>query len=553
MILHRRVDSSVDPLVRARRARGGSIHRDMLPSESRRSCNDAPKSSLRRLLAQNFLGTIRIGFVLQTEASSWTQNYRNLYGEPVPGGSAVAESSSRELTLASSLESSSLPSLRTFLDDLPAAELLSVAGLADLDYAKTALILELEARKRHPVVRFEAPAGGAPVVANIFADRDRIARMAGTTQSGFNATWAHALEHLVPAEVVDAGPCQEVVQRGAEVDAGALPITRHFEADAGRYISSGILVCKDPDTGVRNLSFQRLQLKGRDRFGASLHSRGHIWEHLQRCEARGKNLEVAVVIGCHPAIYLAAAAKVAMEVDEFAIAGALLKRPVELVRCKTIDVEVPAAAEYVIEGEILAGTEEDEGPFGEYTGYSTYRSTRNVFVVKAITRRAEPIFLDIVPGMSNDHLLLGRSAKEAHVYGRLKEMVPNLVALNYPKSGTHFHAYLSMKKSAEGQARHALMLLLGLDSYIKLAVAVDDDVDVYNDDDVLWAMATRFQADTDMFMVPKVFCNRLDPSAVDGMSAKLGIDATAPLDWDVQRTSLPAGAVAWARDFLDQH
>jgi 2,5-furandicarboxylate decarboxylase 1 len=97
------------------------------------------------------------------------------------------------------------------------------------------------------------------------------------------------------------------------------------------------------------------------------------------------------------------------------------------------------------------------------------------------------------------------------------------------------------------------MLLFGLDNYVKLAIAVDADVDVYDDDDVLWAMATRFQADTDMFMVPKVFCNRLDPSSVDGMSAKLGIDATAPLDWDVQRTALPAAAVQWAQRFLDQH
>ena len=451
------------------------------------------------------------------------------------------------------LRDASSPSLRTFLAELPEGELLRIDSLDDLDYVKTALVLDLDARKRHPVVRFDPPAGGVPVVANLFADRNRIARMAGTTRSGFNATWSHALEHQLPAVVVEAGPCQEVVRCGADVDARELPITRHFEGDAGRYISSGILVCKDPDTGVRNLSFQRLQLKGPDRFGASLHSRGHIWEHLQRCEARGRNLEVAVVIGCHPAIYLAAAAKVAMEVDEFAIAGALLKRPVELVRCRTIDVEVPAEAEYVLEGEILASTHEDEGPFGEYTGYSTYRSTRNVFVIKAITRRQEPLFLDIVPGMTNDHLLLGRSAKEAHVFGRLKEMVPNLVALNYPKSGTHFHAYLSLRKSAEGQARHAMMLLLGLDNYIKLAVAVDADVDVYNDDDVLWAMATRFQADTDMFVVPKVFCNRLDPSSVDGMSAKLAIDATAPLDWDVKRTALPPAATDWAADFLNRH
>jgi 2,5-furandicarboxylate decarboxylase 1 len=447
-----------------------------------------------------------------------------------------------------------MSSLRDFLDSLPAGEMLRVTDPVEADYYKTALALELDARQRSPVIRFDHPAGwDVPIVTNLFADRTRIARMAGTDRAGFNAVFADALEHLIPAKVIAGGPVHEVVQTGDDVDVQQLPISRHFQGDAGRYISSGILVCKDPDTGVRNLSFQRLQMKGRNRFGASLHSRGHIWEHLQRCEARGKNLEVAVVIGCDPAIYLAGAAKVAMEVDEFALAGALLKRPVELVKCKTIDVEVPADAEYVLEGEILGGVQEDEGPFGEYTGYSTFRSTRNVFVVKAVTRKSKPIFLDIVPGLSNEHLLLGRSAKEAHVFTRLKELVPNLVALNYPKSGTHFHAYISLHKSAEGQARHALMLLFGLDSYIKFAVAVDADVDVYQDSEVLWAMATRFQADTDMFMVPKVFCNRLDPSSVDGMSAKLGIDATAPLNSEVQRTALPPEAMAWAREFLNQH
>ncbi len=445
-----------------------------------------------------------------------------------------------------------MTSLRAFLDTLPEDEVLRITEPVNLDFTPTALVIELEKRKQFPVIYIEQPEGfDMPVVANLFADRRRIARIAGVdSPAQFNQAWLRAEANPIPPTIVDAGPVQELVFTGAEVDAGLLPISRHFEQDAGRYIGSGILVCKDPDTGVRNLSYQRLQLKDKNRFGASLHSRGHIWDHLLRSEARGKNLEVAVVLGAHPAVHLAGGAKVAMEVDEFDIAGALLGQPVELVKCKTIDVEVPANAEIVLEGELLANVHEEEGPFGEYTGYSTFRSTRNVFVVKAITRRANPIFLDIIPGYSTEHLLLGRSAKEAHVFNRLKEIVPNVVALNYPKSGTHFHAYLSLKKSAEGQARHALMLLFGLDSYVKLAVAVDDDIDIYNEEDVLWAIATRFQADTDMFVVPKVFCNRLDPSSVEGMSAKLGIDATAPLDWDVERTSLPSDAVEAAAEIL---
>jgi UbiD family decarboxylase len=447
-----------------------------------------------------------------------------------------------------------MPSLSDFLKQLSPDEVLEIVEPVDLDYLPTALVLELEKRQRAPVIWLEQPKGfDMPVVSNLFADRGRIARMAGVAPGQFNAAWLKAEANPIAPRIVSSGPVQEVVLTGSDVDAGRLPISRHFTQDAGRYISSGILVCKDPDTGVRNLSFQRLQLKAADRFGASLHSRGHIWDHLMRCEARGKNLEVAVVIGAHPAVYLAAGAKVAMEVDEYDLAGALLGQPVDLVRCRTIDVEVPAEAEIVLEGEILANVHEAEGPFGEYTGYSTSRSTQNVFVVKAITRRAKPLYLDLIPGYSTEHLLLARVAKEAHVFERLKEMVPTLRALNYPKSGTHFHAYLSMKKTAEGQARHALMLLFGLDPYVKLAVALDEDIDVFNEQEVLWGLATRFQADTDMFVVPKVFCNRLDPSSVDGMSAKLGLDATAPLSWDVERTTLPAEAVEAARTLIARH
>ena len=445
-------------------------------------------------------------------------------------------------------------SLRSYLETLPEQEVLHVSEPLPLDFIPTALVLELERRQRFPVLYIERPEGyDMPVVANLFADRARIAGMAGVEPGKFNDAWLRTLGNLRPPEIVPSGAVQEVTIGGSELDAGVLPISRHFEQDAGRYIGSGILVCKDPDTGVRNLSFQRLQLKGPNRFGASLHSRGHIWEHLQRAEARGQNLEVAVVIGAHPAVYLAAAAKVAMEVDEYDIAGGLLGRPLDLVKCKTIDIEVPAEAEIVLEGEILSDEREDEGPYGEYTGYATSRSTRNVFVVKAITRRTEPIFLDIIPGYSTEHLLLGRSAKEAQVFHRLKEVVPNLKAINYPRSGTHFHAYLSLHKTAEGQARHALMLLFGLDSYVKFAVAVDDDIDVFNEEQVLWAIATRFQADTDAFTVPKVFCNRLDPSSIDGMSAKLGIDATAPSGWDVERTSLPGEALVRAQALIKKH
>jgi len=184
----------------------------------------------------------------------------------------------------------------------------------------------------------------------------------------------------------------------------------------------------------------------------------------------------------------------------------------------------------VIEGYIEPDRWEQEGPFGEYTGYSTDRSTRNVFRVTAITHRQDMIFHDIVPGASAEHLNLSKTSRVPQEFEMLKRVFPNVVAMNYPTSGTHFHCYLSMKKKMEGQPKQAMMFLFGLDMYLKWVVVVDEDVDVFNEQEVLWALATRFQADRDLFVVPDVACNILDPSSHDGMSAKLGMDATRPLD-----------------------
>jgi 2,5-furandicarboxylate decarboxylase 1 len=442
-------------------------------------------------------------------------------------------------------------SLRSWLVSVPESDILRVTGETEIDYNPTALVVELEKRGRAPVVVIENPRGFAgPVVTNLYGSRARIASMVGAPKGDFNAAWNIAQGRLTPAVVVDGGPVHDCLYIGDDADATRLPISRHFEKDAGRYIGSGILVSKNPDTGARNLSYQRLQLKGPRRFGVSLHSRGHIWDNLRRAEELNHNLEVAVVIGVHPAIGLAAAAKVAKDVDEFSVAGGLLGEAIQLTRCRTVDIEVPVNAEYVIEGEILANIHEDEGPYGEYTGYSTDRSTRNVFVVKAITHRARPIYHDIIPGYSAEHLLLGRATREAHIFLRLQEMAPWVRALNYPKTGTHFHAYLSLRQAARGQARQAMTLLLGLDPYLKLVIAVDDDIDVFDEQDVLWALATRFQADADLFQIEKSFCNRLDPSSNDGVSTKLALDATTPPGWTATRAKPTTQAAAWARGLL---
>lgn len=433
------------------------------------------------------------------------------------------------------------PSLRDFLETLPPEEWFRVSQPVDPDHFATALAVELERRGRHPVIKVERPQGfDMPIVCNVFGDPQRAAGSVGTTPEGFARRWLDAEQRPVAPVVVADGPVHEVVHVGAGVDVMRIPAVRHFAADAGRYLPSGVQVAKDPDTGVRNLSYARMQLKGRDRMAVSLHSRAHLWDYQRRAEERGEPLELAVVVGPHPAVYLAAGCKLGIEVDEYDLAGGLLGQPVELVRCVSIDAEVPANAELVVEGRILPGAREDEGPFGEYTGYSTSRSTRNAFEVTAITHRRDAMFVDIVPGASAEHLFLCRVSKEAHVLNSLRAAVPTVRALHIPQSGTLYHAYLSMQQTAQGQARQALMLLFGLDPYVKLAVAVDEDVDVFDEREVWWAVATRVQAERDVFVVPRVFCNRLDPSAVGGMSSKMAIDATRGEGWDAIVCSLPA-------------
>ena len=380
-----------------------------------------------------------------------------------------------------------------------------------------------------------------------------MARGIGATSDTFLNVLGDALDRLIPAELLPeeaAPPVHEVVWQGADVDLSRLPIPRHFEQDAGPYITGGMLAARDPDTGVGNLAFVRLQVTGPQRLGASLHSRQHTWDYLRRAEKQGQDLAVAIVVGAHPAVMLAGAAKMGIGEDEYDLAGALIGQPLQLVRGCTVDVMVPATAEIVIEGKLLANVHETEGPFGEYTGYVTGRSTHNVIEVSAITMRRDAIFVDVIPGNSAEHLILGRAAKEAWVYKRMREALPFFVDFHYPASGTHFHCFVRVDKSAEGQAQQAGQLLVGLDHYVKLVVVVDNDVDPSDEAAVMWAMATRIQADRDLTILTHCMCNKLDPSSDDGVGAKLLIDATRKPGFEAQPVRLPEDARTLAADLI---
>ena len=448
------------------------------------------------------------------------------------------------------------PDLRTFLEDLRdhlGEDLVNIQEQVPLDYTSTALALTMEKLGRYPVLLFDHIQGyPGRMVANLFASRRVMSRSLGVDEDAFNARLGECLDRLIPVQRVPDGPVREITLVGDQADLARLPVPRHFAHDAGPYITAGMVAARDPDSGVNNLSYARLQVKESRKMGASLHSRQHLWEYQRRAELAGKDLPVAVVIGAHPAVMVAAAAKMGIDQDEYELAGALLGQPLPVCQAKTVDVEVPANAEIVIEGHILANAREPEGPFGEYTGYMTGRSTNNVMTVSAITMRRDAIFVDIVPGNSAEHLTLGRASKEAWVFKRMKEALPFFMDFQYPSSGTHFHCYLRIDKTAEGQAAEAAALLMGLDHYVKLVVVVDKDIDPRREADVWWAVATRLQADRDLNVLRNLMVNRLDPSSDDGLGAKLILDATAPLDGKARRVSLPAEAEEFAHRLLQR-
>lgn len=448
----------------------------------------------------------------------------------------------------------SFPDLRTYIDRLRSSgpdHLLEISEPVPLDFTSTAVTMQLQKQGRTPAVLFQDVKGHSiPIVANLFATREHIAWGIGTQPENLFTHIGEAFDHLIPAKRMESAPVQEIVWEGDKADLGLLPIPRHFTEDAGRYVTAGMVAARDPDTGISNLAYARLQLRGPRLMGASIHSRQHLWDYHRRAEASGKDLAVAVVIGAHPAVMLAAAAKMAIEEDEYDLAGALIGRPLEVCQARTVNVDVPATAEIVIEGRFLATERGPEGPFGEFTGYASQRSSNNVFEVSAITMRHNPIFVDIIPGNSSEHIALGHIAYEAWLDKRMREALPFFIDFHYPASAIHFHAYVRINKTAEGQPQQAAQLLFGLDPNTKLVVVVDEDIDPADEGEVLWTLATHVQADRRVSVLPNTIVSRLDPSSVDGLGAKMLIDATRPSGWEAKRITIPVEAEKQARKLL---
>ena len=419
-----------------------------------------------------------------------------------------------------------------------------------LDQDITAVVWELADRGEHPLLRFPRVKGAdREVVTNLFASRVRIERMLGARPGELHDRYQHLAAGAMEMAELDDGPVTGRIDADDRIDLFELPLMTHFATDAGPYITSGIVVAEDAAGGRGNLSYHRSVVASPTSLGTSLHSRGDLWRLLQDAAASGRRLPVAMVIGAHPLFMLAASARAPFDVDEREIAGGLLGEPLQVVRTPKHGLRVPASAEVVLEGEIDPAADEDEGPFGEFSGYSSDRSTRNRIDVCTVMQRDGAVWVDVVGGNSHEHLNLGRVPREAEMIAKLKDRFASVVDVHYPNSGTHFHCYVAVDQRRPGEARQALLGLLGWDPYLKTVVAVDADVDVSSDAEVLWAMATHFQPEQDMIVIGGLPGSALDPSADKlGTTSRLALDATRGEGFDAQRIEISDTARAVGRE-----
>lgn len=435
-------------------------------------------------------------------------------------------------------------------------QILRIKEPVNRKFEMTSLVFELDRLGKSPVVIFENVEGSKmPVVTNIAGNRNLLAHCLQTSAADLPTTFRDRCQNYIPSEVVSKGAWDDIVLEGDEVDLTQLPIPFQFSVDAAPYITAGQVTARDPETGVDTTGFHRLMLKGKNRLGISLHSRRRMYEFHRRAEARGQSLPAAIVIGTHPLHYMGSMAYTyPQHVRKFDIIGGLFGEPYRLARCGVEDLEVPAGAEIVIEGEILAGVHEPEGPFGEFTGYASYRSTQNVFVAHRVRMRRDAFFHSVVSGMSRDHILISCITREGEILNALRRNLPNVRAVHVPhKTCGAFLAIVSMKKIADGEPKMAMLTALGTELYTKQVIVVDDDVDIFDMDDVMWAVATRMRAEKDILLVPGVKSAIIDPTSDPKTFTvtKMGIDATAPLEEGfAERLSISEEQRARARQIL---
>lgn len=432
--------------------------------------------------------------------------------------------------------------LRSFLQEVETRApdlLLKVPAPVSPRWELSAVQKRLEADGRLPIVLFERIEGHRlPVVTNLFAGKRHLALALDTTPERVVARFAEAQARRIVPRRVTTGPVKEVVLTGADADLRSLPIVTHCEKDAGPYLTAGVTIVRDRATGALNAGIYRNRVLSPTRVTLNMAPLCHAAEITREAEQRGEDVDAAIVLGHHPAMGMASQQRGQVGEFELETMGGLLGEAVDVVPCETVDVLVPADAEVVIEGKVRTREWEDDGPFGDYWLYYAPPKKARVLEVTAITHRKDAIFHDVF-NVGPEHLVLFSLGMEGVVLSQLRQLIPQIRAINVPVSGSGNLVYIQIRKDFEGLGVNAALAALGAYRF-KCAIVVDEDVDIYDDQKVIWAVMTRTQADRSFFTVPNSYISRVDPTGYAPwqsggagdrlLSTRLGIDATRPLD-----------------------
>ncbi len=418
----------------------------------------------------------------------------------------------------------------------------------------------LSLRERGPAQLFERVGNHAmPVIGNLLNTRERIARGLGIAREDLHALCLDALRNPIAPVMVERGPVQDIVHRAGIDLARLLPVPTWFEREAAPYITAGVIVAKDPQTGRRNVSIARLRLEGGSRLMAGIARNHHLYRLAEKAQALGRPLEIAVAIGNHTAVLLGSQMYVDLGDDELAIAGGLMREPVRLLKCKTVDLEVPAEAEIVLEGVLRPNALIEEGPVSEFPGFYVCYGPGIAGEVKCVTTRADPIYQAVLPGFAAEHCLLGAVAIESVVSDALQRAIPAVRRVFVTDGGMgRLHAIVTMHRPRLGEGKRAVLLAMGQVNLLKLVIVVEADIDPEDWRAVEWSLAARFRGHEDLIVLPGVKADRCDPVQEQETVTKIGMIATTrPGDGAIGSRSefarQPADILARVQAELDQY
>jgi anhydromevalonate phosphate decarboxylase len=365
------------------------------------------------------------------------------------------------------------------------------------------------------------------VLSGICNTRQKIARSLDTEVEGITQRILEATEN--PLTVKKYQKIGESFEISTAADLPKLPILTYYPHDGGPYITAGVIIAKDPETGIRNASIHRMLVIGKDRLTTRIVPR-HLYTYYKRAEAMDEPLEVAIAIGMHPATLLATTTSVPIDIDELEVANNFHYGEMKLIKCENVDLEVPEC-EILLEGRILPNERAEEGPFVDLT--DTYDVVRKepVIELERMHYRRDSLYHAIMPA-GFEHKLLQGLPQEPRIYNAVKNTLPTVKNVVLTEGGCCWlHAAVSIHKQTPGDGKNVIMAALAAHPSLKHCVVVDEDVNIFDAEDVEYAIATRLKADEDVLIVPGARGSSLDPYATpEGTTTKVGVDATKPLD-----------------------